>query len=40
MRLQSVRDLKLELAVDVFAPLADHLLERALSPKLGRKRTI
>jgi hypothetical protein len=40
MRLQSVRDLKLELAVDVFAPLADQLLERALSPKLGQKRTI
>lgn len=35
MRLQSVRDLKLELAVEVFAPLAERLLERGLGPKLG-----
>ena len=31
MRLQSVRDLKLEIAVEVFAPIAERLLDRALS---------
>jgi DNA-binding transcriptional LysR family regulator len=31
MRLESVRDLKLEIAVDVFAPIADRLLDRARS---------
>lgn len=35
MKIQSVRDLKLELALDVFAPLAKEVLDRALSPKLG-----
>jgi len=37
MRLQSVRDLKLELAVEVFAPIAERLLERAkaLNTRLG-----
>ena len=29
MRIESVRDLKLEIAVDVFAPIADRLLDRA-----------
>jgi hypothetical protein len=31
MRIESVRDLKLEIATDVFAPIADRLLERARS---------
>lgn len=31
MRLQSVRNLKLEVAVDVFAPIAERLLDRAMS---------
>ena len=31
MRIESVRDLKLEVAVDVFAPIADRLLDRAKS---------
>jgi hypothetical protein len=35
MKIQSVRDLKLELALDVFAPLAKEVLDRAMSPKLG-----
>jgi len=35
MDIQSVRDLKLELARDVFAPLVNDLLERARAPKLG-----
>ncbi len=35
MLLQSVRDLKIQLAQDVFGPLAQDLLERALKPKLG-----
>jgi hypothetical protein len=33
MRLQSVRDLKLEVAVEVFAPIAERLLDRAMSLK-------
>ena len=35
MLLQSVRDLKIELARDVFAKLREDILERALKPKLG-----
>lgn len=35
MLLQSVRDLKIQLAQEVFGPLAQDLLERALKPKLG-----
>jgi hypothetical protein len=35
MNLAAVRDLKLEIAHDVFASLADDLLGRALSPRLG-----
>ena len=35
MRIESARDLKLEIAREVFAPLAHELLERALKPKLG-----
>jgi hypothetical protein len=31
MRIESVRDLKLEIAVDVFAPIAERLLDRAMS---------
>ncbi len=31
MRIESVRDLKLEVAVDVFAPIAERLLDRARS---------
>jgi hypothetical protein len=34
VNIQSVRDLKLELAADVFAPIASELLERALRPRL------
>lgn len=38
MRIESVRDLKLEIAVDVFAPIADRLLDRArsLNRRLGQ----
>jgi hypothetical protein len=35
MRIESVRDLKLEIAVDVFAPIAERLLDRAMS--VGRQ---
>ena len=35
MDIQSVRDLKLELAREVFAPLVNDLLERARAPRLG-----
>jgi hypothetical protein len=35
MKIQSARDLKLEIASEVFAPIAKDLLERALNPKLG-----
>lgn len=35
MRIESIRDLKLEIAVDVFAPIADRLLDRAMS--VGRR---
>jgi hypothetical protein len=35
MRIQSARDLKLEIAREVFAPIAHDLLERALKPRLG-----
>jgi hypothetical protein len=35
MKIESVRDLKLELAVDVFAPIAKEVLDRAMKPKLG-----
>ncbi len=38
MKLQSVRDLKLELAAEVFAPIGEELLERALRPRLRRAR--
>ena len=31
MRIESIRDLKLEIAVDVFAPIAERLLDRAMS---------
>jgi hypothetical protein len=31
MRIESVRDLKLEVAVDVFAPIAERLLDRAMT---------
>jgi hypothetical protein len=39
MQLSSVRDLKLELAVEVFAPIADRLLGNALAPTLSVRRT-
>jgi hypothetical protein len=35
MKMQSARDLKLEIAREIFAPIANELLERALNPKLG-----
>jgi hypothetical protein len=35
VRIESVRDLKLEVAVEVFAPLVDDLLDRAFKPTLG-----
>lgn len=35
MRIESIRDLKLEIAVDVFAPIAERLLDRAMS--VGRQ---
>src|ERR1700744_725740 len=35
MKLQSVRDLKQEIAAEVFAPLIDDLLDRALKPAIG-----
>src|SRR5215831_3193387 len=35
MKIESVRDLKLELAVEVFAPIAKEVLDRAMAPKLG-----
>jgi hypothetical protein len=35
MKIQSARDLKLEIASEVFAPIANDLLKRALNPKLG-----
>jgi len=35
VKIESVRDLKLELALEVFAPIANDVLARALKPKLG-----
>ena len=35
MQMQSVRDLKREIAADVFAPFVNNLLERALGPQPG-----
>jgi len=35
MNLSSARDLKLEIARDVFAPIINDVLDRALKPKLG-----
>lgn len=35
MRIESIRDLKMEIAVDVFAPIAERLLDRAMS--VGRR---
>lgn len=37
MRLQSVRDLKLKVAEEVFEPLAEDLLERATRKRLGQR---
>ena len=37
MKIQSVRDLKQEIAVEVFAPLVNNLLDRALKPALGAR---
>src|SRR5881409_3804124 len=35
MKIESARDLKLEIAKEVFGPIANDLLERALNPKIG-----
>ena len=35
MKIESVRDLKLELALEVFAPIARDVLDRARRPRLG-----
>jgi len=37
MKMESVRDLKLEIAKEVFAPIVNDLLERALKPRIGTR---